>query len=162
MQADGQQQRPLTTTTSQESEPAWSPDSGRIVFTEQITTTSRLIVSTTDGATKQPITSLDLQAANPAWSPNGRYISFVATTGAEVGVESRLYVTDADGTDLVQLRATQVGVAQYMHPQWSPDSSQIVYQVAAKRRSLDVVTLRGTDSHIRISAWESTDAAWSR
>ena len=68
---------PLTGSTADDRDPAWSPDGKRIAFTRAFASSSSVVVMDADGSNANDLTndptSLD---ANPAWSPGGDYIAF--------------------------------------------------------------------------------------
>ena len=58
----------------------------------------------------------------PVWSSDGEQIAFVAS---KMNTPSRLYVMNADGSELAVLAESETG--WYSSPSWSPDGEQIVY-----------------------------------
>jgi dipeptidyl aminopeptidase/acylaminoacyl peptidase len=64
--------RQLTTGTSSNSSPRWSPDGRLIAFT----TGGQIWTMEPDGNRKRQVTSISTGASNPVWSPDGRRIAF--------------------------------------------------------------------------------------
>jgi TolB protein len=62
---------------------------------------------------------------HPAWSPDGKKIACISYRGG-VGQGPRLYVMDADGSNIKQL-STMPGDHRATYPAWSPDSKKIAY-----------------------------------
>jgi Tol biopolymer transport system component len=104
--------------------PAWAPNGRRVIFVRYRSPyTESLYTVRPDGSGLRRLTEkLPGAAANPAWSPDGRRIAFDVSDG----VDARLYVMAADGSDHRVLRrgagATGPGV-----PAWSPNGRQIAY-----------------------------------
>lgn len=61
------------------SQPAWNPDSERIIFTRSIDGTSQLFVLNTRGGEARQLTDLKNGASSPAWSPDGNRILFASS-----------------------------------------------------------------------------------
>ena len=64
--------RQLTTGTTSNSAPRWSPDGRLIAFT----TGGQIWTMQPDGSNKRQVTTISSGAANPVWSPDGRMIAF--------------------------------------------------------------------------------------
>ena len=62
----------LTTGTSSNTSPRWSPDGRLIAFT----TGGQIWTMEPDGGRKRQVTSISTGAGNPVWSPDGRRIAF--------------------------------------------------------------------------------------
>jgi len=70
-------------------------------------------------------TPLDLPDAYVyAVSPDGRQVAY--NSGGDPGTRGRLYVADADGTNVREI--TTPGVGDALGPTWSPDGSLLVFQ----------------------------------
>jgi dipeptidyl aminopeptidase/acylaminoacyl peptidase len=73
-----------------------------------------------------PIPFADLSSAQ--WSPDGDYVTVAASERMD-GSGGRLYVMNADGTDLRRLSTFEspVGLVHEEHAAWSPDGTQIAF-----------------------------------
>ena len=98
--------------------PVWSPDGRRIAFVGRPDNTinDRVYVMNADGSGATPITTvtdstLDLDVD---WSPDGKHLVFTRLNGSE----TRIFMMDPDGKNLVQLTTVQSSM-----PRWSPDGT---------------------------------------
>jgi Tol biopolymer transport system component len=118
-----------------ESEPAYSPDGGRIAFVRSTAGDKNTgligIRQLTSGAvtlleqTRTPFTSGEL--TQPSWSPDGRQIIFSTVSRepkTDTPLDSRTSIVNADGTGLHALNLS--AGTPWGDPDWSPDGSRIV------------------------------------
>lgn len=167
---DGGDPRLLSTDCSgiaeecQEWDPAYSPDGRRIAFvhsTDGLKTSEVAIRDLATGeVTRLPATSVpesDGWVAQPTWSPDGLQVAYHRNTQKlDEGYPSdtRIWIVNADGTDLYQLATP----AEYKaaDPDWSPDGSLIVFATEGAREQQGrevlprVYTIRpdGTDARV--------------
>lgn len=99
-----------------QTEPAWSPDGTKIVFSSRREGAAHIYVMKADGTDTQRLTSGKLSDDHPSWSPDGAQILF-----AREGV---LMAVPAGGG-----AARRVGhwPGNAADPSWSPDGNQIAY-----------------------------------
>src|SRR5207253_9544676 len=100
MNADGTNIVQLTKDTTQERQPAWSPDGAKIAFASN--REGKLHIFTMNAADGSGVTRLTTGVqtdAQPAWSPDGTKIAFA--TNRDINEE--VYVMNADGTSPVNL-----------------------------------------------------------
>jgi TolB protein len=114
----GEEIKNLTKGTSENSYPAWSPDSKKIVFASDRDGSMNLYVMDADGGNVKQITSGAERSRSPAWSPDGKKILFGRTTEAGCGI----FVVDPDGGNL-----KQIGNEDGWNPAWSPDGKKILF-----------------------------------
>jgi Tol biopolymer transport system component/DNA-binding winged helix-turn-helix (wHTH) protein len=82
------------------SSPAWSPDSGRLVYTPDeggLAGQQVLWTAKRDGSDRRQLTHIGQPAGghtHPAWSHNGRFIAFAVTYGAQ---KDAIWIVDAAG-----------------------------------------------------------------
>ena len=129
MNSDGSDQRRVTTTSADESDPSWSPDGTRIVFTAKSNQEMDIYVMAADGSgLPQRLTErigFDRSSNfHPAWSPDGSQIAFVKDLNLP-GTGPNVYVVNANGSNPQKL--TETGALNDM-PAWSPDGKQIVFR----------------------------------
>ena len=164
--ADGSNVRQLTQlkrpTSSEDSQPVWSPSGRQIAFQRQNSTARpvnahAIFVVNTDDSSLHRVTPWRLDAGDhPDWSPDGKRILFRAPEAEVAG--SNLYTVRPDGRDLEQLtrfaRATEVLSASY-----APDGKWIVFSRTGRAGLPDLYVIRpngtGLRQLTRTSAWDS-------
>jgi Tol biopolymer transport system component len=117
MRADGTHQRQVTHGGAYESSPSFSPGGGRIVMARN----GRIVKIRTDGTESVRLTS-GWAARDPVFSPGGKRIVFAGAPREER--ERGIWVMRRDGTHK-RLLAAEGG--DYMHPDFDPDGSHIVF-----------------------------------
>jgi Tol biopolymer transport system component len=158
MRPDGSKRRLIAKGGFTDDGPSWSPDSRRIVFTEQQTSTRwRLFVVGADGKGLHALRSGAQPAVNPAWSPTGRRIAF-----AEQQKSGRWQIVTM-ALDGSRRRRISQGQSSDSFPVWSPDGRQLAF-VRQEGNSSAVFTERpdGRDVH-RVSPrfMKAVEPAWS-
>jgi len=114
METDGSNPQNITSNTSSNREPAWSPDASQIAFTRFIAPVSNIYLMDPDGSQQTNISN-DLDSnGSPAWSPDGSQIAFGSTRSGN----NDIYVMEADGS--TPTRITSDPASDYS-PAWQPD-----------------------------------------
>jgi len=123
----GNQQR-LTSNTSDDNHPDWSPDGTKIVFQSDRNDLSGSLIRRyeiysmdIDGSNQVRLTTGNSSNFRPDWSPDGSRIVF----NSERDGVLEIYVMNADGTG--QTRLTQKSFFSDMAPRWSPDGEKIAF-----------------------------------
>lgn len=135
--------------------PEWSPDGSRIVFT----TDQRLAVLTPSTPPEvERLTDETIEAYYPSWSPDGSRIVFSARQGEDDDLD--LAVIAPDGSGFEEL--TDGGPDERM-PAWSPDGETIAFvsgrDDVGDLRLLDVAS--GDTSDLLISDDDLSYPSWS-
>jgi dipeptidyl aminopeptidase/acylaminoacyl peptidase len=144
MNADGTSQRRVSdgtnSTTFSDSDPAWSPDGGRIVFSRYQAGDSDLWSANLEGTGQKNLTNTGgYDEMDPAWSPLGGEISYTRVGCDPEGGISCVFKMDADGTDPVNLTPETrlsdcLNQPGYFHrgassePSWSPDGTKLAFR----------------------------------
>ena len=166
MNADGRNVKQLTQlrrpTSSEDSQPVWSPDGKRIAFVRLNSTAKpvdgkAIFVVNGDGTGLRRVTPWRLNAGDhPDWSPDGRTILFRSPSEAVFG--SNLFTVRPDGTGLKQL--THVGrTVEVLSSSYSPDGKSIVFSRSGTGGLPDLFIMRSDGTKIRqltrTTRWDS-------
>jgi Tol biopolymer transport system component len=135
---DGSGDTRLTTSTSDEVNPSWSPDGKNVVYAALVGTSYTLwIYRLPDPSSSTPAANYQLLAVNatqlmrPTWCPDGVRIAFVTARGgsdeiAVVGLTSADNLFTAGPVTLLTQKSAPAGFIDF-DPAWSPDGQQIVF-----------------------------------
>ncbi|MFA4935206.1 MAG: hypothetical protein WC568_05150 [Candidatus Methanoperedens sp.] len=124
MNIDGTNVKRLTENFGDEILPSWSPDGKKMVFTKD----GIIYTMHVDGSN---MTSTGQGGYYARWSPDGKYIAFLSDRAGDVFRKTkldRIYVMDADGTNVTQLT---FGANRWDGIfDWSPDGTKIIFDSA--------------------------------
>ena len=81
--------RQITTGTSRDTAPRWSPDGQRLAFLSDRTGTTQLYLLDLRGGEAQQITTLERGVSNPVWSPDGTRVAVLSSEGNGIDDEVR-------------------------------------------------------------------------
>ena len=129
----------LTTTSSTDGGPVWSPDDSKMAFYSDRDGNMEVYVMNADGSDQRRLTEDPAEDIVWDWSPDGAKISFASNRDGNY----EIYVMNADGSN--QLRLTN-HPGDDMYPSWSPDGTRIVY-ASGNETQMDIFVMNadGTD-----------------
>jgi Tol biopolymer transport system component len=113
----------LATTPGPKTDPVFSPDGKKIVFTlgtVEASSASPLWSVNSDGTGLAQLTDDGANDYRPTWSPDGSQIAFVSTRDGN----AEIYVMNADGTGQTNITNN---AANDNSPAWSPSGSTILF-----------------------------------
>ena len=129
MRLDGGEPIQLTSSSSNEYRPVWSPDGRSLSFHSQRSGVRHIYVMDADGGGETQITSGATQDFNRQWSPDGRHISFSSLTEMGDPYFRAQYVTrqrDGAWSRPTPMASTGDSVG-FATSTWSPDGSRIAH-----------------------------------
>ena len=107
---DGTGETQLTTDTTNEAQPAWSPDSLKIAFHSDRAGNFALFVMNADGTNATQLTDASVGDELPAWSPDGTHLVY--------DTDGELWVIRPDGSEPRQV--THSRYVQSFMARWRP------------------------------------------
>lgn len=152
-------------------QPAWSPDGKTIALAEA--GKGLIQIDAERGSSPRVLVRLPRSQAqhlyvffDPSWSPDGRRIAFLSSdlfgTG-ESGRPTSLVVVNADGSSRRMLTklGSPAGVAETVHPTWSPDGRSIAYaDHLGERYGIWVVSSSGGKPRLLLEGVGWTMPSW--
>src|SRR6266511_3076833 len=115
------------------SDPSWSPDGTRLVFSSARGGQRDVYVASAGGSNLVNVSKSRGYDAEPAWSPDGRTIAFASVRSGAKG----LYIVPASGG--AARRVT--GFPESSHPDWSPDGSRLAFMGRGACRKAGILTV---------------------
>ena len=128
MNADGSGRLQLTDNTSDDSDPAWSPDSAKVAFSSRREGNTDIYMMNADGSQLQRLTDGEGDDTHPTWSPDGNRIAFASASDGR----SDIFDINPDGSRLRQITDDD---SHDSEPAWSPDGTRIAFTSFRNERS---------------------------
>jgi hypothetical protein len=150
--------------------PSWSPD-GRKIAASTAQLGGDIVVFAPSGERQMNLTNNPAEEElAPDWSPGGSRIVFVSNRQIPGGtvVRKRLWIMDADGTDVTQFTApfgtnTSGTTVEDHNPSWSPDGAAIAFARSHQNNSRFVMT-KDLDADLAVAVtplpMNNTDHTW--
>lgn len=161
---DGSGDMPFLTAQYGLSDPAWSPDSEWIAFSQDAIVegerTSHILLVQPDGLGLTQITDGVVLDRDPAWSPDGERLVFsrrARVSGDGAGEFDHFIVAVDIATGDEQVLAS--GVGPDSRPSWSPNGELLTYGSGI---TLMALRLRDGSSQVMLNDAAGRGAAWSR
>ena len=155
MLSDGSDPTRLTTETALDGHPSFSPNGSQIVFwsDRDVANGREVFVMGADGLDPTNLTNQTWHDGDPSWSPDGLRIAFQSDRSGAF----EIHTMDPDGLNVSQV--TNDGAAEA--PQWSPDSSKLVY-TSGYPGDIIVVRADGSDAmNLTDGAIAGKNAVWA-
>ena len=124
--------------------PSWSPDSGRIAYTNCQPNSSQCGLYVMDLKTKVSTMITKDNGANPQWSPRGDRIVYQADDGKG---HVNVFAVNPDGTGVKQLTAGKSNDGQ---PVWSRDGNSIYWRSDQNGAGWALFVMRADGTHPRL------------
>jgi TolB protein len=106
-----------------DTQPSFSPDGQKIVFSSDRGSGTQLFVTTWNGSSWGLPVQLSTGAGNktsPSWSPNGLHVAYEVSSGAN----SEIWVMESDGSNP---RVVTTAGSYDARPGWAPDSDALAF-----------------------------------
>jgi Tol biopolymer transport system component len=148
MNADGTDIVQLTDDPGAEGWPAWSPNSDRYAFVDEIAGNYEIVATYADAFHPANLTRDPALDYSPSWSPDGSAIAFYSTyrehirdTDPDDPADANLFTMSSDGSNLTQVTS---GADEDVDPAWSPDGRWIYFSRAYSQWDLYRIHPDGT------------------
>ena len=154
--ADGSNERRLTTSDAYECGPRWSPDGAQIVYDRSVTGGYEIWMMDADGAHQRELTT-GLLDHSPDWSPDGKLIVFISL---RYGTRELFVVSPDDGSNASRLTFNNTSE---LDPVWSPDGTRIAFMgVWDNDWEIAVMNADGSDvTRLTYNPGDDEAPAWS-
>lgn len=175
MDADGQNQRIITSQPGDEFDPTWAPDGSRIIFTHHYRDMGDkpiygLVWMNPDGTEREKL-SVDFVERDPTFSPDMNWLLYVISASSNDYLYFRGSYDDYQTPRGFDVRGEIFGeFGQVSDPAWAPAGNQFAYtRHDADRQNIVLVTfsevlrngVRQPEEFVLTDTGADTDAAWS-
>lgn len=157
MAPDGTQLINLTNNTSDDFQPAWSPDFTKIAFSSNRDGNYEIYTMNSDGSGVTRLTNNVASDYAPDWSPDGTRIIFSTfRNGNESKNEnSEIYRMNVNGAKVTRLTRNSVND---FSPAWSPDGTKIAFCSERQSMGIYLMDINGSGETFLTTG---CDPAWS-
>jgi hypothetical protein len=118
MDADGTNERRLTTTPAMEGDPTWTPDGSQILYHSDAGQSWQVWIMNADGSNQRQLTSGEAVNWQPAVSPDGETVAFVSARDGSFDV----FLMNLDGTNQRNVTNTAAPVNEQV-PAWVDENT---------------------------------------
>jgi len=145
-----------------DSDPDWSPDGTKIVFSLNVDEFSQnnIVVMDVNGTNAVELTHSSTDFA-PVWSPDGNKIAFVSVRDGNL----EIYVMNADGSNQINLTNNPASDgSQGAGPCWSPDGGKIAFASNRGGSGFEIYVMAANGSNpvpLTNRPGDDTDPDWS-
>jgi len=155
--ADGTGETPLTSDTTNEGQPTWSPDGTKLAFITDRDGNNEIYVINADGTGLRRLTADPADDEQPAWSPDGAKIAFVSNRSGRLNI----WVMDSTGANLVNVTN---GATTDFGPAWSPPNGAKIAFHSDRGGGFDIYVMNADGTNVARLTNGSTPAelpSWS-
>jgi Tol biopolymer transport system component len=136
----------ITSSLWRDTDPVWSPHSNRLAYAtlSPDSATALITIVSAEGDSLATIGSPGTHTEYPAWAPSQDRLAFAS----DMSGNYELYVVNVNGSGLVRLTNTP---ENELRPAWSPDGTQLVYDVDVADTSVkrDLFIMNADGSGVR-------------
>jgi TolB protein len=129
----------LTSSDSNDIDPAWSPDGSKIAFVSSRSGKPQLYIMNADGSNPRQVTDIDRIGGRNSFSPDGQWLSFYAGRSGS----RNIYTIRVDGSGLRQL----TDESDNLGPSWSPYGGWITF-TSVRHGNNDIYIMRTDGSDV--------------
>ncbi len=137
--ADGTNERRLTTTPANEGDPAWSADGSQIAYHSDAGGTLQVWIMNADGSSQRQLTTGEVVNLQPAISPDGQTIAFTSARDGNYDV----YLMGVDGSNQRNVTSTAAPINENV-PAWLDDSTLAFVREDRRGRTTTRIVVRMT------------------
>lgn len=161
IQPNGDGPENIQDNTTDDADPAWSPDGTQIAFNTSRDGNWEIYLQNADGS-QQRLTYDERQNLSPAWSPDGNKIAFSSYDGWHGDVEIYVIERDTDGVWGTPTNLTNYAAAGDFKPSWSPDGKIVFNSYRDGNGEVYVMNADGSSpTRLTTTPEDDHDAAWS-
>ena len=161
MNPDGSGEMRLTSTTTNDHAPAWSPDGSKIVFSRCVGVLCDLYTMNPDGTNATILTanSPNDDEDESDWSPDGSKIVFGQALINGANLTPRIVIMNADGSNQVPLTSFPQP-AYELTPRFSRDARKIAFNHASDRLNIGTYEIWTMNSDGSGATQLTTNSVW--